>query len=48
MAVDVGADVFGVLALLQVRDAAGEFDHFDAARDGPYRVGHGLAVFFAG
>ncbi len=39
-----GADVLGVLALEQVRDAAGELDHLDAALHRAHRVGQRLAV----
>ena len=44
VAVDVGADVLGDLALQQVRDADGELDHLEAARDLAERVVVGLAV----
>ena len=39
-----GADVLRVLALQQVRDAAGELDHLDAALHRAHRVGQRLAV----
>ena len=39
-----GADVLRVLALEQVRDAAGELDHLDAALHRAHRVGQRLAV----
>ena len=42
--VDAGAGAFGVLALHQVRDAAGELDHLEAALDVALGVGDGLAV----
>ena len=42
--VDAGGDVLGVAALEQVRDAAGELDHLDAAGDLAERVGVDLAV----
>ena len=42
--VDAGAGAFGIFALHQVRDAAGEFDHFQPALDVALGVGHGLAV----
>ena len=45
IAVHVGADVFAELALEQVRDAGGELDHLDAARDLALGVGQRLAVF---
>ena len=44
LAVDAGADVLGELALQQLRDAAGELDDLEAARDSPVRVGQHLAV----
>jgi hypothetical protein len=43
--VDAGGDLVGVVALEQLRDAAGEFDDVDAARDFALRVGEDLAVF---
>ena len=39
-----GPALVGVLALHQVRDAAGELDHLDAALDVALGVGDGLAV----
>ena len=42
--VDAGAGAFGVLALHQVRDAAGELHHLEAALDVALGVGDGLAV----
>ena len=42
--VDLRADVLGVLALEQMRDAAGELDHLDAALHRAHRVGQRLAV----
>ena len=39
-----GADVLRVLALQQLRDAAGELDHLDAALHRAHRVGQRLAV----
>ena len=42
--VDAGAGAFGVLALEQVRDAAGELDDLEAALDVALGVGDGLAV----
>ena len=44
MGVDGRADVAGELALQQVRDAAAELDHLDAALHLADRVGVGLAV----
>ena len=43
--IDAGAGALGVFALQQMRDAAGEFDHFEAALDVAFGVGNGLAVF---
>ncbi len=43
--VDPAADLLGVLALEQMRNAAGELDHFNAARDFAQRIGEHLAVF---
>ena len=42
--VDAGAGAVGVLALHQMRDAAGELDHLEAALDVALGVGDGLAV----
>ena len=42
--VDAGAGAFGVLALHQMRDAAGELGDLEAALDVALGVGHGLAV----
>ena len=42
--VDAGAGALAVFALDQMRDAAGEFDHFEAALDVAFGVGEGLAV----
>ena len=42
--VDAGAGALGELALEQMRDAAGELDHFEAALDVALGVGDGLAV----
>ena len=42
--VDAAADLVGVLALHQLRNAAGEFDDFDAARDLALGIGEDLAV----
>ena len=42
--VDAGAGAVGVLALQQMRDAAGELDHLEAALDVALGVGDGLAV----
>ncbi len=42
--VDAGAGALGVLALHQVRHAAGELDHLDAALDVALGVGQRLAV----
>jgi len=42
--VDAGADLVGVVALEQLRDAAGELDDVDAARHLALRVGEHLAV----
>ena len=42
--VDAGRDLVGVVALEQLRDAAGELDDVDAARDLALRVGEDLAV----
>jgi hypothetical protein len=42
--VDLRADVLGVLALEQMRDAAGELDHLDAALHRAHRIGQRLAV----
>ena len=42
--VDAGAGALGVLALEQMRDAAGELDHFEPALDVALGVGEGLAV----
>ena len=44
VAVDVGADVLAELALQQMRNAGGELDHLDAARDRALGVGERLAV----
>ena len=44
MAVDAGADVLGDLALQQVRHAAGELDHFEAAGHLALGIVVGLAV----
>ena len=44
VAVDVGADVLGDLALQQMRDADGELDHLEAAGHFAERVVVGLAV----
>ena len=46
-AVDLRADVFAEFALEQVRNAGGELDDFDAARDLALGIGQRLAVFFA-
>ena len=43
-AVDAAPDLLGELALQQMRDAAGELDDLDAARDLALRVGEHLAV----
>jgi hypothetical protein len=48
MAVDTAADVLGFFALEQVRHAAGELDHLDAALHRAGRVGQGLAVLLRG
>ena len=42
--VDAGGDLVGVVALEQLRNAAGELDDVDAARDFALRVGEDLAV----
>ena len=42
--IDAGAGAFGVFALEQMRNAAGELDHFEAALDIAFGVGEGLAV----
>ena len=42
--IDVGSGAVGELALHQMRNAAGEFDHLDAALDVALSVGDGLAV----
>ena len=42
--VDLRADIAAELALQEMRDAAGEIDDLDAARDLAERVGVGLAV----
>jgi hypothetical protein len=42
--VDAGRDLLGVVALEQLRNAAGELDDVDAARDLALRVGEHLAV----
>ncbi len=42
--VDPGGDLVRVLALEQLRDAAGELDHLEAAADLALRVGEDLAV----
>jgi hypothetical protein len=42
--VDAGSGAFGEVALHQMRNAASEFDHFDAALDVALGVGDGLAV----
>ncbi len=42
--VDAGAGAFGVLALHQMRNAAGELDDLEAALDVALGVGNGLAV----
>ena len=42
--VDAGAGAFGVFALQQMRDAAGELDHFQAALDVAFGVGDHLAM----
>ena len=42
--VDARAGALGVFALHQVRDAAGELDHFEPALDVALGVGEGLAV----
>ena len=47
VAVDAAADVLGMLALEQMRSAAGELDHFDAALHRAGGVGQGLAVLLA-
>src|SRR6185312_13218788 len=46
MRVHLRAGVLGVLALQEMRDSAGELDHFDPALHGADRVGKGLAVLF--
>ena len=43
--VDAGAGAFGIFALLQMRDAAGEFDHLDAAQHIAARIRQHLAMF---
>ena len=43
--VDAGGDLVGEVALEQLRNAAGELDDVDAARDLALRVGEHLAVF---
>jgi hypothetical protein len=43
--VDAGGDLVGVVALEQLRDAAGELDDVDAAADLALCVGEDLAVF---
>jgi hypothetical protein len=45
--VDAGRGLFGEAALQQVRDAAGELDVLEAARDLAHRVGQDLAVLAA-
>ena len=42
--VDAGAGAFGIFALHQMRNAAGEFDHLQSALDVALGVGNGLAV----
>ncbi len=42
--VDAGTGAFGVFALQQMRNAAGEFDHLEAALDVALGVGERLAV----
>ena len=42
--VDAGAGAVGIFALQQMRDAAGELDHFEAALDVAAGVGNRLAV----
>ncbi len=44
-AVDPGCDGFGVFAFEEMGDAAGEFDHFDAALHFAFGIGQGFAVF---
>ena len=44
--IDVGADVFAVLAFHEVRNAHGEFDHLETALDRARGVGERLAVLF--
>jgi hypothetical protein len=45
--IDAGAGALGILALQHMRDAAGEFDHFEAALDVALGVGDHLAMFGA-
>jgi hypothetical protein len=45
MAIDAAAYVFGEFALEEMRNAAGELHHLDAAGDRALGVRHGLAVF---
>ncbi len=42
--IDAGPGAFGVFALQQMRNAAGELHHFEPALDVAARVGQGLAV----
>jgi hypothetical protein len=42
--VDVGRDLLGEVTLEQLRNAAGEFDHFDTARHFALGVGEDFAV----
>ena len=43
--IDAAGDAFGKFAFQQMRDAAGEFHHFQTAGDGPLGIGERLAVF---
>ncbi len=43
-AIDIGADILAELALQELRRAAGEFDHFEAAGELALGVGEDLAV----
>src|SRR5207248_1193263 len=45
-AVDAAPDLLGEFALQQMRDAAGELDDLDAARDLALRIGEDFAVLF--
>ena len=43
--INTGRHAFRILALEQMRDAAGEFHHLQPAGDGALGVGNGFAVF---